>query len=214
MAPLAGQRETQGNLHKTNGSGPVALKRMLGREFLRKSHSGVQKKQWTCRKGFWPSSLREMQPSTTLPSASLSNRSILLIKSMQPPTTVHPVKATFSMPSLVREGRSLISVTFFFSIQALHISQASLILGLEEGYRLPLKDIQAHVREDMQDGTLTKEYEDEALKELEEGRNLGNVGMRTTTTGLGVDARYTTSRIGEEVCCSVFYHILCLPLFS
>ena len=81
------------------------------------------------------------------------------------------------MPSLVREGRSLISVTFFFSIQALHISQASLILGLEEGYRLPLKDIQAHVREDMQDGTLTKEYEDEALKELEEGRNLGNVGM-------------------------------------
>jgi hypothetical protein len=76
-----------------------------------------------------------------------------------------------------------------------------------------LKDIQAQVKEDMRDGTLTHEYEEEALKELEEGRNLGNVGTRTTTTGLGVDARYTTGRIGDEVHCFVFYFIPCLPPF-
>jgi hypothetical protein len=112
-----------------------------------------------------------------------------------------------------KKGKELNFGKVFFSMKALHISQTSLILGLEEGNRHSLKDIQGHVREDMQDGTLTQEYEDEALKELEEGRNLGNVGTRTTTTGLGVDARYTTSRIGEEVHCSVLYHILCLPLF-
>jgi len=32
------------------------------------------------------------------------------------------------------------------------------------------------MRENMQDGTFTQDYEDEALKELEEGHNLGNVG--------------------------------------
>ena len=73
MAHLAGQCETQENLLKTNGSRLVALKLMLGRLFLRRRHLGKQKNQWTCRKGFRTSSLCEMQPLMTLPSASPSN---------------------------------------------------------------------------------------------------------------------------------------------
>jgi len=114
MARLAGQCKTWGKLHKTNSSGQITLKLMLGREFLWRRHLGEQKKQWTSRKGFWPSSLCEMQPLTTLPSASPSNRSILLIKSMQPPTTIHPAKAIFLMHLLVRKGRSLTLVRLFF----------------------------------------------------------------------------------------------------
>ena len=89
---------------------------------------------------------------------------------MQPPTTVH----TITLVS--KRGKELIFSSIFFSIKVLHISEASLILNLEEGYCLPLKDIQACIREDMWDATLTQEYKDKALKELEEGHNLGNVG--------------------------------------